>query len=173
MQLKLSRGPRTSYTFLLSASIIATCPAHRSLIDFTNTRWPVKPTEALVMWHPKLFAYLCANILLSILFSNTCNFSKKPHSWNSETNLKSYTCVYLPYPDGAATGRHGFDTTCLPWASIKLIILPQCVLGEAVMHMVYVHDTCMPRHRNSFPVTQACHTCRKYHFLYVSFLPIQ
>jgi hypothetical protein len=173
MQLKLPRGPRTLSAFQLPTSIIATCPAHRSLIDFINTRWPVKPTEALVVWYSKLFAYLCANILLGILFSNTCNFSKKPHSWNGEANLKLYTCVYLLYPDGAVTGRCGFDTTCLPWASIKLVILPHCVLCEALMHTVYFHDPFMPRHRNSFAVTQASHTCRKYHFLYVSFLPIQ
>lgn len=175
MQFKLPRGSRILYAFSLPTSIIATWPAYRRLIDFSNTRWPIKPTEALVMRYPKLFAYLRANILLSILFSNTCNLSKNPHLWNGKTNLKLYICVYLPYPDVDATGRQGFDSALhlLPWASIKHITQPNFVLSDALMHTVYLHDTCMPRHRNSFPVTQACHTCRKYHFLCVSFSTIR
>lgn len=70
MQLELPRVSRILYAFLIPTSIIATCPAHRSLIDFSNTRWPVKPMEVLVMWYPKLFAYLCSNILLSIFFEH-------------------------------------------------------------------------------------------------------
>jgi hypothetical protein len=53
------------------------CPSqpHR-FHSLTNTRWPVKTVEALVMWYPKLFAYLCVNILWAFCFRTLVTYER-------------------------------------------------------------------------------------------------
>lgn len=141
--------------------ILAICPAHFSLIEFA-----VIPTLDN-LWKP--WRYLlcdvqnCLHTYVQIYFWSLC-------FWRlvMVKQISDYTPVFI-YCTRMELQWEGIGSILaffpeLIWSSSLSSILCKVTLWCT---QLYLHAPCMPRDRNSFLVTQICHKCKKYHFLYV------
>ena len=116
---------------LLSFSILATCPAHLNFLDFITLnilgeRYKLWSDSLWSLFHSPFSSFLCLNIRLRILFSNTLSLRSSLNVRDPAASRSSYSYnhfidkVKCHVQDGSLHPIHHIDTSS--WTCAALVL---------------------------------------------------